>query len=871
MKPDFGNLFRSRSPWITILGAGFLWTALVVGFAVLGDYYSRQEILQVALDLAKNSFQKDLSYRLWAMERGGIYVPLDEKTPPNPYLKDIPNREIRADDGKTYTLVNPAYMTRMVHELAAKEYGLQGHITSLNPIRPENAPDPWERAALLRFEQGSRDHWERVVQDGAPYLRYMGAFLVQPGCLKCHASQGYKVGDVRGGISVSVPLSSSESGAPQDHWRVTSLSLAFLWILGLGAIGFWAFRTARLEQARLEALSSLEESRSLYQSLAEDIPASLFRRDLEDRLVYANPPMLSDLGEAMNAYGLRPQDCHPPDEAEVIAQEDRQVLSGNTLRLVRPYRSPSTGEEQVREVVKSPVRNRAGEIVGLQGISWDVTERVRKDEAIRRHLEQYQAVIQTAADGFLRIGIDGGIQEVNDAYCAISGYSRDELIGRPIHDLVANESAAELQACFKRVRSEGSSVFQMQHRAKDGRLVEFEISLTFVPSMNFCVLFLRDVTERLLAAAEKQRLEAEVLHMQKLDSLGRLAGGVAHDMNNILAAIMALGSVLAMKHKTDPGIQKDTADLLNAARRGRDLVKGLTQFARKELSESVPQDLNQIVRQEAELLARTTLKAVEVVLDIDESLGKVRGDANVLSNALMNLCVNALDAMAGKGRLRLATRNLPPDQVELVVEDNGEGMSPDTLARAMEPFFTTKPVGKGTGLGLAMVYGAVKSHGGTLELQSELGRGTRVIIHLPSTDSPVAARSPETLAVPVSLSLAVLLVDDDELVLATLPLMLEGQGHRVTTASSGAEALRKLQEGLEVQLLILDMNMPGMDGLETLARIRMFRPQLQVLLATGNGGDPKIEGVLSRDGRTALLLKPFSFDELRQKLATFLA
>ena len=741
MAASFTHLFRSRSPWITILGAGALWTVLIFGFAALGQYYAQQEFEKIALGRAKHSFQKELSDRLWAMERG----------------------------------------------------------------------------------------------------------------------------------SLPVPLSASEFGASQEHWRVTILSLASLWVLGLGAIGFWAFRTGRLEEAKRDALSSLEESRSLYQSLAENLPASLFRRDLEDRLVYANPPMLKDLGESKDAFGLRPQDCHPPEEAEVIAGENRRALAGETLRLVRPYRIPSTGEQQVREVVKSPVRNHAGDIVGLQGISWDVTERVRKDEAILRHLEQYQAVIQTAADGFLQIGSGGEIMEVNEAYCAVSGYSRDELIGRPIYDLVADGSTEEMKSCLQRVRDEGFGVFQMQHRAKDGRRVEFEISLSFVPSWNFCVLFLRDVTGRLIAAAEKQRLEAELLHMQKLDSLGRLAGGVAHDMNNILASIMALGSVLAMRHKADSGIQKDAADLLNAARRGRDLVKGLTQFARKELAESVPQDLNQIVRQEAELLARTTLKAVEVVLDIDESLGKVRCDGYALSNALMNLCVNALDAMAGKGRLRLATRNLPPDQVELVVEDNGEGMSPDTLARAMEPFFTTKPIGKGTGLGLSMVYGAVKSHGGTLDLQSAPGRGTRVVIHLPSTGTPAAAHPTESLAASASSGLAVLLVDDDELVLATLPLMLEGQGHRVTTASSGAEALRRLQAGLEAQLLILDMNMPGMDGLETLGRVRMLRPHLPVLVATGNDGDPRIEGILSRDGRTALLPKPFSFDELQQKIAAFLS
>jgi PAS domain S-box-containing protein len=872
MPISFTQLFRRRPPGLTILWAGLVWTVPILTFALLGLYYSRQENLQIALNRARDSFQKDIAYRSWATERGGVYVPLDAKTPPSPYLSHLPDRDIRADNGKTYTLVNPAYMTRMVHELAAKEYGLQGHLTSLRPIRPENAPDPWERKALQVFESGTREYWEQLHQGGEPRLRFMGAFIVQEGCLRCHASQGYKVGDVRGGISVTVPMGGSQVLAAQARWQATFITLVGLWLLGIGVILLWTRRAARLDLLRVEALAGLEESKALYQSLSEHIPVSLFRRDCEGRLVYANPAMLRDFGLPLEeCLGHRHTDHHAKDQAARLQEEDDQVLAGATLHRIRAYRVPSTGEEQSREVVKSPVRNARGEIVGLQGVSWDVTERVQQDHAVKHLLEQYQAVIQTAVDGFLRIGPDDRILEVNDAYCRISGYNREELLGKPLHELVVGETPEQISARYRKVQEEGLGYFQVRHRTRDDRLVDLEISVTFLPSMGFCVVFLRDITERNLATVERKRLETEVLHMQKIESLGRLAGGVAHDMNNVLGAIMAISGLLAVKHPEDSGIQKDVNNLMNAANRGRDLVQGLNQFARKELHEPVPLDLNELMRREAELLRRTTLQAVEVVLELEEPLPFVRGEANVLANALMNLCVNALDAMAGKGRLRLATHCLPPDQVELVVEDSGEGMTPDVLAKAMEPFFTTKPAGKGTGLGLSMVYGAVKAHAGTLDLQSMPGAGTRVTIRLPATEAaPASAQGPAVASAAKRQKLRVLLVDDDEMILATIPPMLSALGHQVTAASSGAEALRRLEAGLGVDLVVLDLNMPAMDGREMLGRLRLVQPDLPVLMATGNSGDLGLDDFLARDGRAALLRKPFTLTELQDKIRAFL-
>jgi signal transduction histidine kinase/CheY-like chemotaxis protein len=255
MFQSFKQLLADRTLNRQMLRRGVLWTLVVAVILGLGAFFSHREKREIALARARDSFQKDVTTRLWVTQRGGVYVPLDERTQANPYLKDFPNREITTTTGKVYTLVNPAYMTRMLHELGKAEYGLQGHITSLKPIRPENAADAWEQKALHNFEAGSRDYWEELSLAGRPHLRFMGALMTVEGCLRCHASQGYKVGDVRGGISVTVPVEQSSGLIGRiGNWGAFLVG-GLLWVLGLWLIrlaGRWK-QIRIIERKRLEA------------------------------------------------------------------------------------------------------------------------------------------------------------------------------------------------------------------------------------------------------------------------------------------------------------------------------------------------------------------------------------------------------------------------------------------------------------------------------------------------------------------------------------------------------------------------------------------------------------------------------------------
>jgi PAS domain S-box-containing protein len=464
------------------------------------------------------------------------------------------------------------------------------------------------------------------------------------------------------------------------------------------------------------------------------------------------------------------------------------------------------------------------------------------------------------------------VLQVNDACLALMACASLEELEGNLGRFATEESRAfledEMVALF-----EGAIVFEGREAHLDarGRARESYLRIKVMPGhgadLSRVLVSVTDQTERMAAEAERRRLEIEVNHLQRLESLGRLAGGVAHDMNNVLCAIMAVGSLLQAVQGQDPAIARDATTILKAASRGRDLVKGLLDFSRKELGVATELDLNELARSEAELLKRTTLKRIQIELDLDPDLHPIIGEPGSIQSALMNLCVNAVDAMPERGTIRLISRNHGRAFVELAVQDSGEGMGPEVLARAREPFFTTKPAGKGTGLGLSQVHGTVTAHGGTLDIQSQPGLGTRVTMMLPSSPHQVQAGLPvQEFLRPRLQPLRILLVDDEELIRVNLVRLLEHLGHQPQSASSGPEALRLLEHGMPADLAILDLNMPGMDGLETFSRLRGLRPDLPALLVTGFA-DERVGAALKAFDNLRVLKKPFDLNELALTLA----
>ena len=377
---------------------------------------------------------------------------------------------------------------------------------------------------------------------------------------------------------------------------------------------------------------------------------------------------------------------------------------------------------------------------------------------------------------------------------------------------------------------------------------------------------LHESHERQRAESERRAVEAHLQQAQKLESLGSLAGGVAHDMNNVLGAILSLASAQLAAQSADSPARPALATIRDAALRGGAMVKGLLHFARKSPVESRPLDLNALLAEVAQLLEHTTLARVRLVLDLAPELPPILGDPGAITQVFMNLCVNACDAMEPGGSLTLATRPGPGGQVEIIVADTGCGMSPGTLARAVDPFFTTKEVGKGTGLGLAIVYNAVKAHQGEMDIASEPGRGTQVTLSFPAALAqlalPVPPPPPSGLA---WRALDVLLVDDDELIQTSTGMLVTILGHRVALASTGEAAIALLEGGLRPDVVILDMNMPGFGGKGPLPLLRAICPQVPVLLSPGRSDQDALDLMSAHPGVT-LLPKPFTIEALKSRL-----
>jgi signal transduction histidine kinase/CheY-like chemotaxis protein len=365
----------------------------------------------------------------------------------------------------------------------------------------------------------------------------------------------------------------------------------------------------------------------------------------------------------------------------------------------------------------------------------------------------------------------------------------------------------------------------------------------------------------------KAVLEEQLQQARKMESLGSLAGGIAHDMNNVLGAILGMASASIEDQPAGSHTHWAFATIIKAAERGGKMVKSLLSFARQSPAERRELDLNVILREEVDLLERTTLSRVHLAMELEPGLQPILGDASALTQAIMNLCVNAVDAMPEPGTLTLRTRNHGHEWIEVVVEDTGIGMTAEVLGRALEPFFTTKDIGKGTGLGLSMVYSIVKAHHGQMEIHSEVGQGTQVRMRFPACEPgfKATAAGAETQAATTRPALKVLLVDDDDLIQSSTKAILQTLGHETFTTSDGESALTAIEAGFEPEVVILDMNMPGLGGAGTLPRLRTLLPEVPILLATGRADQAAVSLVEAHKDVT-LMLKPFGKKELQENL-----
>ena len=598
------------------------------------------------------------------------------------------------------------------------------------------------------------------------------------------------------------------------------------------------------------------------------VPSGVRERHNRHRASYFQHPVTRPMGAGMELAGRRKDGSEFPAEISLASIE----LDG-------------------RLIVSAAIR--------------DVTERKRAEA-------KFRGLLEAAPDAIVGVSPNGLIALVNTQAEALFGYGRGDLIGQPV-ELLVPDSARHIHPQHRtryfadpQTRPMGAGM-ALAGRRRDGSEFPAEISLSSIETEDGLLVSaaIRDVTDRVEAQRERDRLEAQHEHdrlerqlhqSQRLESLGQLAGGVAHDFNNLLAAILNYVNFAAdeltrqINHQGPAdtaqltGVLRDVRQIGAAGERAARLTHQLLAFGRREVIKPEVLDLNAIVGEVESLLRHTIGEHVTLVTQCAGDLEPVRADRGQIEQVLLNLAVNARDAMEGGGTLTIETCNVSLDDeyvvrlpdmnsgphVRLRVSDTGAGMEPATLARAFEPFFTTKPKEKGSGLGLATVYGIVAQAGGGVNLYSEPGIGTTVTIMLPSVASPITAHDAAPLAAHHHGGETILVVEDDDLVRDVASRILTRHGYTVLVAHGGAEALALLEErGFGVDLLLTDVVMPGMTGNEVAARVEERYPGARVLYMSGYPESMVTsQGVV--DAGVRLISKPFVEPELLETVRSVL-
>ncbi len=548
------------------------------------------------------------------------------------------------------------------------------------------------------------------------------------------------------------------------------------------------------------------------------------------------------------------------------------------------WRVRKDGERFWAHVVIDPIRHPGGGLIGYAKITRDLSERKLAEEVLRRSEEQFRLLLQGVTDyAIYMLTPQGKVSSWNPGAQRIKGYEPSEIIGQHFSRFYTEEDRAgdlprkalETAAAEGRFEKEGwrvrkdgtrfwANVIIDAIRAEDGLLIGF-------------AKVTRDVTEKRQAQDALERAQQELFQAQKMEAVGQLTGGIAHDFNNLLTAV--LGSLEIAKKRALSG--RPNVDLIEnaiqGAKRGAALTQRLLAFSRKQDLKLERVDLPELVKEMASLIERSIGPDIEIATTFPLVMPPVMSDPNQLESALLNLVVNARDAMPHGGKIIIEARlrvvgsgqveELPAgDYMVLAVADEGDGMDEETLGKATTPFFTTKGVGKGTGLGLSMIQGLMAQSGGALVLKSRIREGTRAELWLPIAD-PDEKQNPVSEVVAdvaplVERSLTVLAVDDDALVRMNTALMLEDLGHVAIEAQSGKAALRMLDEGGLPDIVITDQAMPEMTGVELIEQLAQRYPHIPVLLATGYAELPNGVGAgLQR------LAKPFMQEQLNEALA----
>ncbi len=649
-----------------------------------------------------------------------------------------------------------------------------------------------------------------------------------------------------------------------------------------------AVRLAAIAVVRTREERRIRESETRFRQLADNIQEVFWMLDLDTKaIIYVSPAYESIWGRTCEGLYANPRDWTEAIAVEdidrVLAAASREAEGGYDVeyRVVRPDGSMRWIHDRA-----FPVRDAEGRVFRVAGIAEDITGRKRGEEALRHSEAKFSTAFRSSPDGLALARVpDGRLLDVNDAFLRISGYAREEIIGRTTTELGLWADPADREEYLRRLQ-QGAHVRDLEgpfrNKAGERRHCLISGELVRLGDEVLSLTTLRDVTDEKRAAGERRQLESQLRQAQKMEAIGRLAGGVAHDFNNMLGVILGYTDrELSLRSESDP-VYASLVSIREAAERSAELTRQLLAFSRQQKVEPRVLDLNAQVAGMEKLLRHTIGEDIALSLSLSPGLWPVRMDPSQVDQALVNLAINARDSMAGGGRLAVETRNVMVDEalcrrlpearpgpyVMLSVTDNGSGMDDETRERAFEPFFTTKPESKGTGLGLATVYGIVKQNEGFTDLASALGQGTVVRLYLARADAvPADAPVPAAPGAPPARGRETILLVEDERNLRELTArLLTDLGYRVLAAPGPLEALALCDDPSgPIDLLLTDVVMPEMNGRQLADAVRSQRSSTRVLFMSGYTQEAVAERGVSTAGMP-FLAKPFSLAALSARV-----
>lgn len=868
--------FKPAIGWFLLIGVLWYWNWVQI----------EQSITRIAKAEAYASAGKDILYHGWAGLQGGVYVRPTKATPPNPYLAFLSEQTIRTTVGEEFTLVNPAYMVRQVNELGQSITGRIARLTSLHPIRPENAPDSWEAEALHVFENhpSHKEIYSVQTINDHEYLRILRPMYAVQACIKCHPKGGYhlQVDDLRGGISVSVDFEPYASAILVQRVRM-SVAYLLIWLAGQLGLCVWTIKNNHF-------INKLRDRSEQLRTLIDAAPDLICLKDGKGRWLEANTVTVY-LFELTTTEFTGKTDIELAETScsrlrnvfLTCAENDEKTWQARENQQTEEIIETVDGRERIFDVIKAPIFNKDGSRQGIIVWGRDITERKRND-AERQLLI---SAIEQTAESVVVTDTTGGILYVNSACSKTSGYSREELLGQ--HPSIFKSDVQDepyYKTLWETITSGKVWSGRIVNRKKTGELFTEEMTISPVRNEDGIIVHFvavkQDISDQIMLENAKEQIELQFQQAQKMETVGRLAGGIAHDLNNLLTPMLGYSELLLFnKDKLLPQQIESVEQIQLAGQRARDIVQRLLTFSRKQSFQLEPVQINEVICGFQKLLHRTIRENIMIDLLLAPENPVIMADSGSLEQIIMNLAINAQDVMPDSGLLVIETRVVDAEDIQtfgpvpgigsgkyvvMAVSDSGTGMNQETLNSVFEPFFTTKEKDKGTGLGLSTVYGFVKQFNGEIRAFSAPGQGTNFFLYFPMVEGKDVQQISPGIGVQDEIeesnAATIMIVDDDENVRSFTTMALQSRGFKVISAIDGQEALSKFEEiGNEIDLLISDVIMPGLDGRNLYGKLLAGFPDLRVVFLSGYTQD-----ILHENNHLGehlhFLKKPFSIHEL---------